>query len=146
MSDYAESGISAQQVLNDLSEVERDLQLRRLLWESSEEWSRLVDEWTASQFDKLNVDVVQKNVNRFTQTVYMLEKGMVKLIAILLKKKPCINMNSNNNQFLLFAPIVTKRFQYPWSLGLKSILKLSQLPGEYLCLKQLYANRQIHNA
>ncbi|XP_071789676.1 dynein axonemal heavy chain 6-like isoform X2 [Asterias amurensis] len=76
MSDYAESGISAQQVLNDLSEVERDLQLRRLLWESSEEWSRLVDEWTASQFDKLNVDVVQKNVNRFTQTVYMLEKGL----------------------------------------------------------------------
>ncbi|XP_022090728.1 dynein heavy chain 6, axonemal-like isoform X2 [Acanthaster planci] len=76
ISDYSDSGVSAQQVLNDLSEVERDLQLRRLLWESTEEWSRLVDEWTASQFDKLNVDVVQKNVNRFTQTVYMLEKGL----------------------------------------------------------------------
>ena len=75
MSDYAEVGVSAQQVLNDLSEVERDLQLRRLLWESSLDWGRLVEEWTASQFDKLNVDAVQKNVNRFTQTVYMLEKG-----------------------------------------------------------------------
>ncbi|XP_038073413.1 dynein heavy chain 6, axonemal-like isoform X3 [Patiria miniata] len=76
MSDYSDSGVSAQQVLNDLSEVERDLQLRRLLWESTMEWGRLVDEWTASQFDKLNVDIVQKNVNRFTQTVYMLEKGL----------------------------------------------------------------------
>ena len=75
LSDYADSSISAQQVLNDLSEVERDLQLRRLLWESTEEWSRLVDEWTGSQFAKLNVDIVQKNVSRFTQTVYMLEKG-----------------------------------------------------------------------
>ena len=68
--------MSSQQVLNDLSEVERDLQLRRLLWESSEEWGTLVDQWTATQFDLLNVDMVQKNVSKFTQTVYMLEKGM----------------------------------------------------------------------
>ncbi len=78
-------GVSSQQVLNDLSEVERDLQLRRLLWESSEEWGTLVEEWTATQFDQLNVDLVQKNVNKFTQTVYMLEKG--KLLENLLTIK-----------------------------------------------------------
>lgn len=66
---------SAQEIQNELSEIERDLTLRRLLWQSQEEWAKLVDEWTATVFDSLNVDMLQKNVNRFTQTVYMLEKG-----------------------------------------------------------------------
>jgi hypothetical protein len=66
---------SAQDVQAELSEIERDLTLRRLLWESAEEWDRLEAEWTSSSFDKLNVEILQKNVNRFTQTVYMLEKG-----------------------------------------------------------------------
>ncbi|XP_033124826.1 dynein heavy chain 6, axonemal-like [Anneissia japonica] len=71
-----DTSITAQQVLVDLSELERDLQLRSLLWESSSEWESLVEEWTATQFDQLKVDSVQKNVNKFTQTVFMLEKGL----------------------------------------------------------------------
>ena len=62
-------------IQTDLSEIERDLTLRRLLWESQEEWDKLAQEWTSNPFDSLNVDSLQKNVNRFTQTVYMLEKG-----------------------------------------------------------------------
>lgn len=73
--DYDDAGISTKQVLDDLSEIERDLQLRRLLWESSDEWGKLVADWTITQFDELNVDVMQKNVSKFTQTVFMLEKG-----------------------------------------------------------------------
>lgn len=73
--DYEDAGISTKQVLDDLSEIERDLQLRRLLWESSDEWGKLVADWTITQFDELNVDVMQKNVSKFTQTVFMLEKG-----------------------------------------------------------------------
>lgn len=66
---------SAQEMQADLSEIERDLTLRRLLWESTEEWDKLSEEWTGTPFDSLNVESLQKNVNRFTQTVFMLEKG-----------------------------------------------------------------------
>ncbi|KAK2149328.1 hypothetical protein LSH36_455g06024 [Paralvinella palmiformis] len=67
---------SAQEIQADLSEIERDLTLRHLLWESQVEWEKLSTEWTSGPFDQLNVDSLQKNVNRFTQTVYMLEKGL----------------------------------------------------------------------
>ena len=67
---------SAQEIQADLSEIERDLTLRRLLWESQVEWDKLSEDWTSGAFDQLNVDSLQKNVNRFTQTVYMLEKGI----------------------------------------------------------------------
>lgn len=70
-----DEGIKAQVVQAELNEIERDLTLRRLLWESSEDLQKLVEEWTATPFDQLHVETVQKNVNRFTQTVYMLEKG-----------------------------------------------------------------------
>ena len=66
---------SAQEIQADLSEVERDLTLRRLLWQSQEEWTKLVDGWTATSFDALPVETLQKNVNRYSQTVFMLEKG-----------------------------------------------------------------------
>ena len=70
------SDTSAQDIQTDLSEIERDLTLRDLLWRSLEEWTQLVDEWTATSFDSVNVESLQKNVNKFTQTVYMLEKGV----------------------------------------------------------------------
>ena len=66
---------SAQEIQADLAEVERDLTLRRLLWQSQEEWTKLVDDWTATSFDALPVETLQKNVNRYSQTVFMLEKG-----------------------------------------------------------------------
>ena len=78
MSDNKDNKNSAQEIQTDLGETERDLTLRRLLWESADEWDRLEEEWTESAFDTLNVENLQKNVNRFTQTVYMLEKGRSK--------------------------------------------------------------------
>ena len=68
---------SAQAIETELSEIERDLTLRRLLWQSLDEWTRLVDEWTAMPFDSVPVEQLQKNVNKFTQTVFMLEKGNI---------------------------------------------------------------------
>eukprot|EP00058_Branchiostoma_floridae_P021106 XP_002606596.1 hypothetical protein BRAFLDRAFT_72653 [Branchiostoma floridae] len=76
----SDSGASAQIVQADLSEVERDVTLRQLLWESLDEWARLEEGWRATAFEQLNVDAVQKNVNRFSQTVFMLEKGQVKAL------------------------------------------------------------------
>lgn len=67
---------SAQDIQAELNELEHDIMLRRILWQSQEEWTKLVDEWTATVFDSLNVQTLQKNVNRFTQTVYMLDKGL----------------------------------------------------------------------
>ncbi|OWF46435.1 Dynein heavy chain 6, axonemal [Mizuhopecten yessoensis] len=67
---------SAQEIQSELNELEHDIMLRRILWQSQEEWMKLVDEWTATVFENLNVQTLQKNVNRFTQTVYMLDKGL----------------------------------------------------------------------
>lgn len=60
-----------------MSEIERDLTLRTLLWQSLEEWAKLVEEWMETPFDSINVEGLQKNVNKFTQTLYMLEKGNI---------------------------------------------------------------------
>ena len=67
---------SAQEIQSELNEIEHDIMLRRVLWQSLDEWSKLVEEWTTTIFDVLNVQTLQKNVNRFTQTVYMLDKGL----------------------------------------------------------------------
>ncbi|XP_059157269.1 dynein axonemal heavy chain 6-like [Physella acuta] len=70
------SETSVQDIQAELSEIERDLTLRALLWESLEEWEKLVEEWKGTPFDSINVEALQKSVNKFTQTVYMLEKGL----------------------------------------------------------------------
>ena len=73
--DKQENDGTSQEIQADLSEIDRDLTLRRLLWESQDEWDRLAEEWTSGPFDSINVENLQKNVNRFIQTVFMLEKG-----------------------------------------------------------------------
>nr|XP_018672447.1 dynein heavy chain 6, axonemal-like [Ciona intestinalis] len=70
------SRVSAAQLQAELSEVERDITLRKLLWESSDEWAKLHQEWTITEFLELDIDSVQENVMRFMQTVFMLEKGL----------------------------------------------------------------------
>ena len=79
MMDSSGSESSAQEIQQELSEIERDLTLRKLLWESQEEWEKLDKEWTQTPFDQLLVENLQKSVNRFSQTVFMLEKGAVNM-------------------------------------------------------------------
>ena len=69
------SEVSAQTVQTELNEIERDLTLRRMLWESQEEWQELLFDWTHTPFVEIVVESVQKNVNKFNQTIFMLEKG-----------------------------------------------------------------------
>ncbi|XP_038654802.1 dynein heavy chain 14, axonemal-like [Scyliorhinus canicula] len=70
-------GVKSTQAMNTLlSETEYELMLRKLLWESQVEWAKLYAHWTDTLFDELNVDAIQNDVNRFTQTIYMLEKGL----------------------------------------------------------------------
>ena len=94
--DRGENDVSAQEIQAELSEIERDLTLRRLLWESQEEWDKLSAGWTANPFDRLNVEQVQKNVNRFSQTVFMLEKGTFVQIH---------NRNNFNISFQLYRKV-----------------------------------------
>ncbi|XP_063775070.1 dynein axonemal heavy chain 14 isoform X3 [Pseudophryne corroboree] len=70
------AAITAQTVSADISEVECDLSLRKLLWEAREEWASLSTEWRLTSFESLNVDVIQRDVNRFSHTLFMLEKGL----------------------------------------------------------------------
>ncbi len=70
-----ESILSGKKIQVELSEVEADLTLRRLLWESLQEWDKLSSEWESCVFQNLDVEQVQKDVHRFSQTVYLLQKG-----------------------------------------------------------------------
>jgi len=51
--------------------------LRRLLWKSIEEWDVLIKDWLNKLLDEVKVDMIQKDVNRFTQNIYLLEKGKI---------------------------------------------------------------------
>ncbi|PFX28824.1 Dynein heavy chain 1, axonemal [Stylophora pistillata] len=70
------SSPQATSLQSEVTEVEKDLTLRCLLWESLQEWQGLVDQWEATPFETLNVDEVQRDVTRFIQTVFLLEKGL----------------------------------------------------------------------
>ena len=60
---------------NDLSLVEKDLMLRQLLWQSLNEWDQLHKKWIETAFNILDVNLLQKEVSRFVQTIYLMEKG-----------------------------------------------------------------------
>ncbi|XP_066451266.1 dynein axonemal heavy chain 14 isoform X2 [Eleutherodactylus coqui] len=70
------NSINTQTLNAELSEIECDLSLRKLLWEAKEEWGRLSTEWRQTSFENLNVDLIQRDVNRFSHTLFMLEKGL----------------------------------------------------------------------
>jgi hypothetical protein len=59
----------------ELTEVETDLTLRRMLWESVVEWDEISPTWLRAAFDTLDVDGIQATVHKFIQTIYVLEKG-----------------------------------------------------------------------
>lgn len=78
LSKAGHSGPQAASLLSEVTEVEKDLTLRCLLWESLQEWQGLVDQWEATPFETLKIDEVQQDFARFIQTIFLLEKGTVK--------------------------------------------------------------------
>ena len=74
--DYSRSSVSILTLQTELNELEHDISLRRLLWKSIQEWDFLVREWLNKKLDEIKVDLIQKDVNRFTQNIYILEKGL----------------------------------------------------------------------
>ena len=58
-----------------MSETERDIRLRRLLWEDLVDWNTCISNWTASEFLEIDVVEVQKTVKQKSQTIMLLDKG-----------------------------------------------------------------------
>ncbi|XP_064811633.1 dynein axonemal heavy chain 6-like [Oncorhynchus masou masou] len=69
-------GSNAAEVEAELSEVDCALTLRKMLWGMQKEWDKQYSRWRTTTFELLNVDDLQNDVSRFTQTIYMLEKGL----------------------------------------------------------------------
>jgi hypothetical protein len=44
----------------ELNELEQDINLRKLLWKSIDEWNVLIKVWLNNQLDEIKVDIVQK--------------------------------------------------------------------------------------
>ena len=61
----------------ELAETERDIRLRRLLWESTIEWKMSSITWSGSSFHTIDVTEIQKTVKHMTQTAMLLEKGKI---------------------------------------------------------------------
>ena len=83
------SSPQASSLQSEVTEVEKDLTLRCLLWESLQEWQGLVDQWEATPFETLKIDTVQQDVTRFIQTVFLLEKGIVQAAYTEFPGKDC---------------------------------------------------------
>lgn len=105
LSKAGHSSPQASSLQSEVTEVEKDLTLRCLLWESLQEWQGLVDQWEATPFETLKIDEVQQDVTRFIQTVFLLEKGTV--LARVVRKVDIaihrINHNPGNSVVCLFS-------------------------------------------
>ncbi|CAF3406660.1 unnamed protein product [Rotaria socialis] len=67
---------SIQTVHSEINDIEQDINLRKLLWESQQKWTKLYREWTNTVLEAIDIDLLQRDVNKFTQNIYMLEKAL----------------------------------------------------------------------
>ncbi|XP_032694671.1 dynein heavy chain 14, axonemal [Lontra canadensis] len=67
-----------QLVLGEVSDIEYDLTLRKILWEVQEEWRALFWEWRNSTLHSIDTESVQRNVSRWIHKILVLEKGLPK--------------------------------------------------------------------
>ncbi|CAF0983043.1 unnamed protein product [Adineta steineri] len=68
--------ISLPSLYTELTDIEQDINLRKLLWESQQNWTKLYREWTNTVLDAIDIDLLQKEVSKFTQNIYILEKAL----------------------------------------------------------------------
>ncbi|KAH0513658.1 Dynein heavy chain 14, axonemal [Microtus ochrogaster] len=65
-------------VLTEISEIECDLMLRKLLWDAQEEWGTLFWEWRGCTLQSIDMDLVRSNVSKWLHIIIVLEKGLPK--------------------------------------------------------------------
>lgn len=64
-----------QLVLGEVSDIEYDLTLRKLLWEAQEEWRTLFWEWRNTTLHSIDIESVQRSVSKWMHKITVLEKG-----------------------------------------------------------------------
>ena len=64
-------------VLSDIADIDYDLTLRKILWDAQEEWGTLFWEWRNSTLDSIDTESVYRNVSKWMQIIFVLEKGKV---------------------------------------------------------------------
>nr|XP_042114676.1 dynein axonemal heavy chain 14 isoform X2 [Peromyscus maniculatus bairdii] len=65
-------------VLSEISDIECDLMLRKLLWEAQEEWGILFWKWRGCTLQSIDMDLVKSNVSKWLHIIIVLEKGLPK--------------------------------------------------------------------
>ncbi|KAJ3125644.1 Dynein heavy chain 6, axonemal [Physocladia obscura] len=60
----------------ELEDTFTDVQLKNTLWTSLKEWSSLAFDWKTQLFDTLDIENVNAQIQSFTKTVYLLDKGL----------------------------------------------------------------------
>ena len=67
----------SQIVLSEISDIECDLMLRKLLWEAQEEWGTHFWKWRNCTLQNIDIDLVKNNVSKWLHIIIVLEKGKV---------------------------------------------------------------------
>ncbi|XP_076770738.1 dynein axonemal heavy chain 14 [Arvicanthis niloticus] len=65
-------------VLSEISDIECDLMLRKLLWEAQEEWGTYFWQWRNCTLQSIDIDSVKNNVSKWLHIIIVLEKGLPK--------------------------------------------------------------------
>uniref|UniRef100_H0XMF9 Dynein axonemal heavy chain 14 n=1 Tax=Otolemur garnettii TaxID=30611 RepID=H0XMF9_OTOGA len=71
-----------QTVLSEITDIEYDLTLRKLLWEAQGEWGAFFWEWRNCSLQNIDTELVQRNVSKWTQIIVMLEKEICSILII----------------------------------------------------------------
>ncbi|KAM5302059.1 dynein axonemal heavy chain 14 [Glossophaga mutica] len=66
----------AQIALSEISDIEYDLTLRKILWDAQEEWGALFQEWRNSTLRNIDTESIQRNVSKWMNIIFILEKGV----------------------------------------------------------------------
>uniref|UniRef100_A0A8D1JAP8 Dynein heavy chain 14, axonemal n=1 Tax=Sus scrofa TaxID=9823 RepID=A0A8D1JAP8_PIG len=61
-------------VLSEISDIEYDLTLRKILWDAQEEWGTLFWEWRNSALRSIDTELAYRNVSKWMQIIFVLEK------------------------------------------------------------------------
>ncbi|XP_014395404.1 PREDICTED: dynein heavy chain 14, axonemal [Myotis brandtii] len=65
-----------QAVAAEISDIDYELTLRKILWEAQEEWRALFQEWRASTLHDIDIESVQSNVSKWLSLILVLEKDL----------------------------------------------------------------------
>ncbi|XP_060048420.1 dynein axonemal heavy chain 14 isoform X2 [Erinaceus europaeus] len=67
-----------QTVLSEISDIDYELTLRKILWDAKVEWGVLFWEWRNSTLQMIDIESLQKNVSKWMSIIFVLEKGLPK--------------------------------------------------------------------